>query len=168
MSQNIYGTPVFFNFSLVQNYIMSYFHCNTIFEVYRWLKIFIFWLPLMYSRSYEVISRRYTILHIYIYRFLWLMEPPSIWINKKVKLITDYILSRYFLHVLVSTVSVIWYQSFWNLLWITNEIFIGFDLNYTMTRCKDIMKKEQQRTHQQSIAFRKLRSVIPIHPQDTR
>ena len=51
MSQNIYGTPVFFNFSLVQNYIMSYFHCNTIFEVYRWLKIFIFWLPLMYSRS---------------------------------------------------------------------------------------------------------------------
>jgi len=37
-----------------------------------------------------------------------------------------------------------------------------------MTRCKDIMKKEQQRTHQQSIAFRKLRSVIPIHPQDTR
>ena len=50
MSQNIYGTPVFFNFSLVQNYIMSYFHCNTIFEVYRRLKIFISWLPLMYSR----------------------------------------------------------------------------------------------------------------------
>ena len=112
MSQNIYGTPVFFNFSLVQNYIMSYFHCNTIFEVYRRLKIFISWLPLMYSRRWNVITRRYTVLHIYIYRCLWLMEPPTIWMNKKFKLISDYILSAYFLHVLVSTVSVIWYQSF--------------------------------------------------------
>jgi len=48
-----------------------------------------------------------------ISRCLWLMEPPTIWINKKVKLVSDYILSGYVHHILISTVSVIWYQSFW-------------------------------------------------------